>query len=1597
MSLTEAQIAQIKNLINDQMYFNAENGAATNFTLQEKVSYALKLSLQRVTTDAFATGKEWYTEPDIFNPVFKNQIYSKPIPRYGEVSAYYCVVNFKGKKYITNITVNTIFTNLANSNLIDILGNTTQVLPPENADKSTSYEDSRTPISTDFNADGLLTKLPRSSWAFFNYWKKYLTGTKAKNNIGDSIPTNTADTGTYPNVNEKSTVLTVIGNTVNAAKNYSNLNNNAGLLDAFLDYIPLEIIPNIVVDTFISENGSLDQINTDYTELLKNTNDSININMGISTYSTWSGVHINNITNVNNSQYSDNMGFYNPLLPFSLGERYGYNSRDAGDGYYMISSNTDKTNITASFGQGGDVKEGTMIFSADTGFILFFGIGNVITGVFNGLTSPISVSQPPIISCFKYVGGTFDDGIINNGAINPLPINSSVGDIFINTTDDILYLLKENSGTKEWVALGGSTSIEQGTVLPDTSGLEGGELFIDTDDNKLYRFDGTEWVVLSGGGNIPPSILKLEEYLTQPPPKFNRILLEEEYSDQERTSIAENQLDAIGRHVTINRGMNYEGNSLLEWSLQNIQLPYVNAIQVDIRDITHDTDFLPFQVLSASAETFTIHLGDIVGDNTQESDEKFVLNILNKYRIRVTPLNNAHTEHITNPSFLDISLVNSTQQTALNQYTDLSLNWTTPYNRLRPGTNETIKQWTRDISVESVQYRTIQRAKKNLRINEFGIDLSNVFYVNLGDTQSVGHFIRAWRETLSISSTENIWNERNKLYTNVGAFGRSLDEYPDNSGVFVRPFAGIWYDDRLSWAVDHVHGKMNQDISSDYVKFNDVSSGDTREQLVQNGVWAGYPYEKRDDEFETDKIGYPEAGHWSRNMLAGLDTGIEFNTFNSSDSDRVDASFQILEDISLGNVVEFLDVSNVDSWALQDLSRTDLRHNTSVGRYSLQLNHVVLDGRKKTIFYKDQETGEGLTVIERNGVKRGVGITEASTLPYYIGTIVEGLGVDGNLSNLSEHEYYLFAQRVFVDDLVGKPSLHTFIVEYNIWRNMLYDTTNQPRGNPLVAFCLGVPSLVSVESRLFSEVANVCGTVLPYGGRIAKYSMLSAFTPRKIEFNEPKEQIQRYLDGSHIWEIDISTNFVNTTFDLIDLCGQPIQWSLSNNHEVVFSDTIMNTCIPMVKVDMYSLSYPDGVTDYGELCIREEDLGIEGGERIEHGFMWIHSDARSFVGRLSKSVEDEITVLYNDFEYSYFGGIGGIHYDVSLIEPVGLVQDIWKTTVDDSEARSTWVIDHKIVHTQETISGDELLFYGGAFVNGNATIQNGVFTRLNGEKTRYVHEQYNNPYDLVSHVYDQYIGKDTDESPSAFENVFGEETEYLSQLRSDLSGVSRIHEYKQTGTRDILVNGESIEYKWVTKQFKTTTNPLNERKMFRLNYEFEPSIWKQNGFRVYTKQRAYYENNGELSFYETSWFSTDSSNSIENYWDLFNRTMYPDGSGNVVEHQFVYGTNGNILPRNTVIDGQLVAEHLRYGYSEIFVRVGIPVTNTDIYKTMLWDLKLFDASEIESVSMSTMNLLKTSVWNNVYHTFDTDTNGTSGSSVSIPDFYSRLQLFNANM
>ena len=188
---------------------------------------------------------------------------------------------------------------------------------------------------------------------------------------------------------------------------------------------------------------------SDYTDITK-AHPFLEIYVQVPTISTSSG----------NSNGTDNIGFFNPVLKQSLGDVEGFN--------YVIrgwSGNTAKwADLTIETGAVNNTN--ILYFLNNPGFILCYGVKDIV----NGLN--LSYSYPPVISFLKYTGETFEDGIISQGLTLPDKAVSNDKDLFIKTDDNTIHRFDGSYNSvddKKWVQLGGSSSSSSAT---DTEGAE---------------------------------------------------------------------------------------------------------------------------------------------------------------------------------------------------------------------------------------------------------------------------------------------------------------------------------------------------------------------------------------------------------------------------------------------------------------------------------------------------------------------------------------------------------------------------------------------------------------------------------------------------------------------------------------------------------------------------------------------------------------------------------------------------------------------------------------------------------------------------------------------------------------------------------------------------------------------------------------------------------------------------------------------------------------------------------------------------------------------------------------------------------------------
>ena len=220
---------------------------------------------------------------------------------------------------------------------------------------------------------------------------------------------------------------------------------------------------------------------SDYTDITK-AHPFLEIYLQVPTISTRQTADSKNANQSGNTNGTDNIGFFNPVMRQSLGDVEGMKYVIRGWG----GDNWENLNIEI----GGDANNKNILYYLNNpGFILCYGVTNIDNGY------RLSYRYPPVISFIRYTGETFSDGIISQGDTLPAVEVSNLKDLFINTTENTIHRLDINGETKEWVGIGGSGG---GCFIPVGEELSvSGDIYYDQgnvgigNNNPQYKLDIT--------------------------------------------------------------------------------------------------------------------------------------------------------------------------------------------------------------------------------------------------------------------------------------------------------------------------------------------------------------------------------------------------------------------------------------------------------------------------------------------------------------------------------------------------------------------------------------------------------------------------------------------------------------------------------------------------------------------------------------------------------------------------------------------------------------------------------------------------------------------------------------------------------------------------------------------------------------------------------------------------------------------------------------------------------------------------------------------------------------------------------------------------
>lgn len=413
----------------------------SSFSDDEKLQYALKIALSRVQTDV---NTAWFNEPNDYTPKQPNELYKNKIPSMDDIKDYFVIdPDYDGQQtsMVTDIKVKAILgsTNWGPKFTLAQIYDKDLVRKPEDWGDLTDAD------FVDGASKMQIKKLGRNMFTRYSYWSKDLTGQKSNLEGTGNSPSKGDNSGTNPDMKEP----------LNAFVTYDN---NGGLSDE-------RVFANLPGDS-----GSAHEIF--YNKLLPKTTtntsgkgielsiiapgDILDINkahpflklcLQVPTYTTRGSQtiskHVGSETS-GNVGTTDNIGFHNPLMKNALGDTNGFVS---GVGYQIAGWKTSGTigwaDVTTAYGDTG--KQNILYFLSNPGFIIVYGVKNI------DYAEQTSRSYPPMVSFMKYTGETFADGIISQGATDPVVAEEK--DLFINTTGGVLKRFTNSA----WVSLGGDS------------------------------------------------------------------------------------------------------------------------------------------------------------------------------------------------------------------------------------------------------------------------------------------------------------------------------------------------------------------------------------------------------------------------------------------------------------------------------------------------------------------------------------------------------------------------------------------------------------------------------------------------------------------------------------------------------------------------------------------------------------------------------------------------------------------------------------------------------------------------------------------------------------------------------------------------------------------------------------------------------------------------------------------------------------------------------------------------------------------------------------------------------------------------------------
>jgi hypothetical protein len=635
-------------------------------------------------------------------------------------------------------------------------------------------------------------------------------------------------------------------------------------------------------------------------------------------------------------------------------------------------------------------------------------------------------------------------------------------------------------------------------------------------DNTDYHVDISGDLNFSGnlyqdGSNALFDLQNLFNYLTKPAPAFD---LNEEIVDP-NLDISSVRITSFDITIFWIRGENYKTN--YQYSLEDKNLPYVDRIGVDVRDVSGVlNDWVNVTTnISSKDDRFSF---DIDQTFTDSSGNTLTIDNTVIFDLRVYPINSVSVDEPNNYLIFNDLFFASAGAPSAPRELKITLSFGTSFTLgfKKPQFNETNETEDPDkppLAEYNIEYRPIESKRFP---NVFNTDLVNV--LKNGNNSTTSYTIDDEEPGITVfpATTYDISlsarNNQSSVFGVVSGVSHET-ELPQNTDFKDVTISSIVF---TGWEPFKTVRIPGESFDSTINYFN-TETGFPLQVFQSNSIFVNFTKLgiESDQREGVEELASAEVFH----IIGGeevIDASISFYGYTTdiSNEGKYDGSFNVS---TYNSDISFVNVQNVD--AVADI------HNTNP-----EFNGFGLQGEYR-ISIKDDLVGEG-KLFEPSGDSYTVGYRNS-------GTNINKLGTN---TNTEIYEFY-------VDDLSGDPVIDVSKVEF-------LDSTYK--------FNHGIPSIHTIDLSAIWNTSNNGNYLLPPGGRISSIEInnvqgiTGVSNSKDYSVNEIKNQythsfnttthFNRFRDSNELTNILTvsASNLDKNSEEILDISADSI------NSEVVF-------------------------------------------------------------------------------------------------------------------------------------------------------------------------------------------------------------------------------------------------------------------------------------------------------------------------------------------------------------------------------------------------------------------------------------------------------------